>query len=711
MPMLNRTKNRITAFFLVILFAFNSSLCLAQPDVDSLKNLLYNAGNEKKKILIQTQLAAKYAPAKMDTALAYCYAALRLAKTINDDSLQGVCYKCLMSAYYYKAYFEDSALYFIPFFKQAVCNHNNYQLEYEGYLAIAEIYLKKYDWPNSTIYFQLAMQAAEKTNKPDIKGWAMYRLADMYRKSGSCPDAIPINEQLIADGKKYNLPVSVYNGYRGIAICYDIQQQYDSAEKYFSLALEVALQTNSQKRIATAYTNVGVVTWHTKSYIESIAASLKAVEILASLNDEQIISAYQNLCCVYRDMGKLDSAAIYCKLGLDEATKRNQVFSMSILNGISSDVYLKQGDYKFAYEHLVKAKNFNDSLHTAKHTIAVKELEEKYKNKENKLEIDMLSKENELKALLIKKREFDLLNAELDADQQKEMTALIAMEIKNKETQLQQAHSQSTLKEKEKTEVVNQLAAEQEGRNRERYFAFIIFGLLLISIGSAYYIFRQRRKLKLLTEKHEAVMNERRRISADMHDDLGSDLSKIALLSEVLKHNAGKNGTGEQLNKISELAQDALLRIEEIIWSLNPRNDDLKKLIAYMRQKIAEQFENTAIECMISMPDVIPEFIISGEQRRNIFLAVNEACHNIVKHAQATKVSICFTCIDNWFKIKINDNGKGIEHAFLNPMHENRGYGGNGLLNMKERVAASGGTFQIQNHEGTTINISLPLPA
>ncbi|MBK8845583.1 MAG: hypothetical protein IPO27_03075 [Bacteroidetes bacterium] len=324
--------------------------------------------------------------------------------------------------------------------------------------------------------------------KPDIKGWAMYRLADMYRKSGSCPDAIPINEQLIADGKKYNLPVNVYNGYRGIAICYDIQQQYDSAEKYFSLALEVALQTNSQKRIATAYTNVGVVTWHTKSYIESIAASLKAVEILASLNDEQIIPAYQNLCCVYRDMGKLDSAAIYCKLGLDEATKRNQVFSMSILNGISSDVYLKQGDYKFAYEHLVKAKNFNDSLHTAKHTIAVKELEEKYKNKEKQSEIELLSKENQLKALLIKKREFDLINAGYEADQQKKLADLNALEIENKKAQLQLAQFQSTLNEKEKTKAVILLADEQESRNTERNLAYILFGLLTVFIAGAFYI-------------------------------------------------------------------------------------------------------------------------------------------------------------------------------------------------------------------------------
>ncbi|MBK8845584.1 MAG: ATP-binding protein [Bacteroidetes bacterium] len=164
--------------------------------------------------------------------------------------------------------------------------------------------------------------------------------------------------------------------------------------------------------------------------------------------------------------------------------------------------------------------------------------------------------------------------------------------------------------------------------------------------------------MKLLTEKHAAVMGERKRISADMHDDLGSDLSKIALLSEVLKINAGKNGFGEQLNSIAESAQDALLRIEEIIWSLNPKNDDLKNLIAYMRQKIAEQFENTTIVCMINMPDEIPQCIISGEQRRNIFLVVNEACHNIVKHARATQVSISFSCNNNWFKIIISDNGR-----------------------------------------------------
>ncbi|MBL0050812.1 MAG: tetratricopeptide repeat protein [Bacteroidetes bacterium] len=326
-------------------------ICQSGNNLDSLLNQLQNTNNPYERILLLNSIANKLSATNNDTAVHLCYEGLNLSQKTGNDSLIAVCYTCLINAYFQKAYHEDSAIHFIPFFKKYIEGKNWYKLEYSGYLAIAEVYLKKHDWPQSTIYFQIGMEAALKTNDPEVIGYAKFKLAEMYRKSGSCADAMSLNFELVEEGKKSGNAVNMYYGYRGIAICYDIKQEYDSAEKYFSLALEAARQTKSQKRIAIALSNVGVVTWHVKKYDKSIVVSKNAVEILAGLNDEQIIPAYQNLCCVYRDMGMLDSAEYFCKLGLDEATRRNQVFSVSILNGITSDVFKRKGDYKLAMEY------------------------------------------------------------------------------------------------------------------------------------------------------------------------------------------------------------------------------------------------------------------------------------------------------------------------------------------------------------------------
>ena len=195
---------------------------------------------------------------------------------------------------------------------------------------------------------------------------------------------------------------------------------------------------------------------------------------------------------------------------------------------------------------------------------------------------------------------------------------------------------------------------------------------------------------------------ERRRISSDLHDDIGSGLSKITLLSQVLKQQAIDAHSVAQLEKISEAATDALEKMSELVWSLNPGNDRLGNLISYIRKYAVEYFEPTAISCKVSMPDEIPDKSIKGEQRRNIFLCVKEALHNIIKHAEASKVALSFSVSQDRVIITIQDNGKGFNMASA------PGFG-NGMLNMKQRMANVGGEFSIRAENGTRVTLELNL--
>jgi len=203
-------------------------------------------------------------------------------------------------------------------------------------------------------------------------------------------------------------------------------------------------------------------------------------------------------------------------------------------------------------------------------------------------------------------------------------------------------------------------------------------------------------------EKEKAILHERSRISRDMHDDLGTGLSKIALLSEVLKQQSADEPSRISLEKISTSAKEALETISEIVWSLNPKNDTLENLTSYLRKYTVEYFEPTGINCKVKLPEKIPYIMLTGIQRRNIYLSVKEALHNIVKHSQARNARLTFVNDLKSFQINIEDDGKGLNVARTTSW-------GNGLVNMKKRVEENGGKFELENKIGTTVRITFPI--
>lgn len=206
-------------------------------------------------------------------------------------------------------------------------------------------------------------------------------------------------------------------------------------------------------------------------------------------------------------------------------------------------------------------------------------------------------------------------------------------------------------------------------------------------------------------EKYRAIIDtrdkERNRISQEIHDDIGSGLTSIRLLSEIAKARSASDDTVKELEKISGTANILIDKMNEIIWTLNSRNDTLPNLIAYLRHLIVAYFEPLQIQLHIVTPDIISEISVSGKIRRNILLAVKEALHNIVKHSQATAVNIHFTT-GGYFSIAISDNGIG-----FNPLLTQ--YYNNGLQNIKERLSAIGGSCTISNNDGTSIILEVPL--
>ena len=237
---------------------------------------------------------------------------------------------------------------------------------------------------------------------------------------------------------------------------------------------------------------------------------------------------------------------------------------------------------------------------------------------------------------------------------------------------------------------------------------FITAGIIAVS---ALFIFivryvsqRNLRERILRLEKEQAIEKERNRIARDMHDDLGSGLTKIAILSEVAKtHLQQQEAATSQLENISYSSRELVDNLQNIIWVLNPRNDSLENLSAYIREYALKFFESTDVITSFNYPQQIPSIKLSEEQRRNLFMVIKETLNNTAKHSSCEAVSIDLLIKKDFVQIKIRDDGKGFDLSHTRQF-------ANGLTNMKQRMEQINGSYEIHSQPGNGTETELAVP-
>ncbi len=239
------------------------------------------------------------------------------------------------------------------------------------------------------------------------------------------------------------------------------------------------------------------------------------------------------------------------------------------------------------------------------------------------------------------------------------------------------------------------------------WFRFIALLLTLGFVGGgARYMTLRRVRRKIQELQHQRALEyERTRISQDMHDEIGSSLTQIAILSELVKRDLHPSGeTEKHVEKISETARNVVDNMSQIIWAIDPKNDKLENLAAYLHEFLAEYFEMAGIDARFVLAETLPLQKLTAKFRRNIFLTAKEAANNIVKHSAATKVDVEISIENNQFHLALYDNGKGFNPSTISGF-------GNGLMNMRKRIEALNGEFTLDSCEnkGTKAIISVPL--
>lgn len=246
--------------------------------------------------------------------------------------------------------------------------------------------------------------------------------------------------------------------------------------------------------------------------------------------------------------------------------------------------------------------------------------------------------------------------------------------------------------------------------------AALALGLVALVAGVGWDLSRRRYRRELAALRaRQALDAERARISRDMHDEVGASLSEIAILSELAQLSASGDGapaapTG-RLRQIAETSRETLDAIGEIVWALNPTNDRLPTLAAYLREHAARYAESTGLHATLRFPSHPPDRPVSAEVRRAVFLVLKEALHNVVKHAGASAVDVTLALAEDRLTLIVADDGCGLAAPPGGDGAPARVRGGNGLGNMRQRAAEIGGAVEVSRGErgGTIVRLTVPL--
>jgi len=547
------------------------------------------------------------------------------------------------------------------------------------YINIGLIYNSQGDYSKTLKNYKTALDISKEIGDKIGIAASYINIADTYRRLGKYPEAIKNYFASLKLFEETGQIRGVAYCYNNLGILYDDQKDYPEALKNYSASLKIKKEIGDKSGISSCYINIGLLYDEQNNYPEALENYLAALKISEEIGDKEGIGiSYNNIGNIYLYQENYTEANRYLQSALKIEKETGSAYGITSSLFSLGQVSIHLNNYEDARKYL------EDGLALSK------KIGSKYKiYKSYAFLSDLDSAEGRFGQALADHKMYMIYKDSLfNEENNKQIAQLkIQYETEKKDKEIEVLNLDKVLKEKE-------LARQKVFRNAVigSFFLLLIVGVLIFRS------FRLRKKL----EKQQAICQERKRISADLHDDVGSGLSRIMLLTELVKKEAKKPETRKEAEKIVAISNELSSNIDEIVWALNSNNDYVENLTAYIRRYAAEYFENSSIRLKIDVPSKMDNIPISGEHRQNIFYTVKEALHNIMKHAEATEAGLSFTLKHDELSIVIKDNGKGF------PKRKSDRFG-NGLNNMRNRMKNINGTLSIENHMGTMITLTVPV--
>jgi len=227
----------------------------------------------------------------------------------------------------------------------------------------------------------------------------------------------------------------------------------------------------------------------------------------------------------------------------------------------------------------------------------------------------------------------------------------------------------------------------------------VVLGLLLLL---TFWVLTQ---LALRSKEQRLLQRERARIARDIHDDLGMRMTQLVLQGEVVQSELPPRSKLQlQLSQMCEDARGTLRAMDEILWAINPRRDNLREFTTYVCRYAQTFLKDAAIQCVLDVDPEMSDTAFNLPLRRNLLLAVKEALNNAAKHSRATELVLRIRCQGQVLLVVVEDNGQGFDPRHANPDR-------NGLTNLTQRMKEFGGRCLLtsQPGRGCTVELTMPL--
>lgn len=644
-----------------------------QSEIDSLNKVITEYKDEAEVARAYNALGYEYTRTDIAKAKIYLQSAIVIGKKINNSKRLSSSYGQLVYLFHNTGK-PDSAEYYLTLIKDlataaAVAEKD---IIYSVYYSTAALYYKKRgDYKNAIPFFERGIALNIKTGNKESTAGTTLNLGNVYSQIGNYQKA---TEQHL---KALRLFEEI-NSKRGISFCYESLsnsfcklKQYDKALLYASKTLKIKIALNDEHGLNTAQSGLGDIYFGAGDLDKALShykTSLNIAHEHKNIAEEQ--ASYFNIAKVY--VAKKDAAR-----AIDYFNQSNKIAQQlrdsSSIASINAEIIALQTGIK---KNTVSEKQLVTSVELFKQRGDLNRLAASFKNM-----VDFYTSTRQFEKALAYN---DKYYATVDS-------------IHNNELQLQvnKLNEQYNVEKKEqeiailkKDQLLNESSLQKE---KVIKYAFIIMLPLLLLSGLLGF-----NKYKLGTRMKQLEM--RNQIAADLHDEVGSSLSSIHMLSQMATQPGNEAAHKNILARMSTNAKETIDKMGDIVWMIKPGETEAGSLKQRMERFAYDICSTKNIDVNMKLEDV-EKVKLSMEQRKNIYLIFKEALNNAVKYSDSEKIEVYAIAQNNQLTLQVKDFGKGFSKGLVKK--------GNGLDNMQHRAKELGGVLKTETalNSGTTIQL------
>ncbi len=565
------------------------------------------------------------------------------------------------------------------------------------YIDIGNCYESLGNYPEAIRNYLSALKLSEELGNKANMGSAYNNIGEVYKNQGNNAAALKnylTGLRFFEEAKhKYGICVS----YDNIGEIYQRQGKYAEALANHLAALKLGEEMNYTYGMAYTYRNIGTAHFLQLNYANALTNYQSSLKLFQQIEEKEGMAKINiNIGDTYFRMKNLPEARKYLNQALLAAKEfqgkkiiKETYESLARLDSAT-------GNWEEAYRDQKLFARYRDSLLNEENSNKITENMMRYEfgKKEDSILYQQILSNEKLKqqTLLTQQQRQALLLQEKDL-------ALVSNEKKMQYLQMQQDSAQHAIqrgetdKKQGQLELLNKEKAiqflELNKQKQVKKYLLAGFALVLLLGFLLYRNYRNRQQLKL-----QVLRNK---IASDLHDDIGSTLSSISIFSQMAQQQSKE--VIPLLETIGENSRKMLDAMADIVWTINPENDQFEKIILRMRSFAYELLGAKKIDFEFNADDEVSKMKLSMNVRRNLYLIFKEATNNMVKYSGANKAIFNIKGEKNRLTMLIRDNGRGFDTRQTTL--------GNGLKNMKKRAEEIGAQFLIESGSGKGTTVEL----